>query len=62
MINNEEIVRELCAAAERSGKDIAKLVSFFSAAPVLQASSGGGPVSSILRTSLRTHSMKSTAP
>ena len=30
MLNNEEIVRELCAAAEGSGKDIAKLVSFFS--------------------------------
>ena len=30
MLNNEEIVRELYAAAEGSGKDIAKLVSFFS--------------------------------
>ena len=30
MLNNEKIVRELYAAAEGSGKDIAKLVSFFS--------------------------------
>jgi hypothetical protein len=30
MLNNEEIVRELYAAAEGSGKDIAKFVSFFS--------------------------------
>ena len=30
MVNNEKIVRELYAAAEGSGKDIAKLVSFFS--------------------------------
>ena len=29
MLNNEKIVRELYAAAEGSGKDIAKLVSFF---------------------------------
>jgi len=29
--NNEEIVRKLYAAAEGSGKDIAKFVSFFSA-------------------------------
>jgi ketosteroid isomerase-like protein len=29
-LNNKEIVRELYAAAEGSGKDIAKLVSFFS--------------------------------
>ena len=30
MLNNEKIVRELYAAAEGSGKDIAKFVSFFS--------------------------------
>ena len=30
MLKNEKIVRELYAAAEGSGKDIAKLVSFFS--------------------------------
>jgi ketosteroid isomerase-like protein len=30
MLSNEKIVRELYAAAEGSGKDIAKLVSFFS--------------------------------
>jgi hypothetical protein len=30
MLNNEEIVRELYAAAEGSGKDIAKFVSLFS--------------------------------
>jgi hypothetical protein len=30
MINNEEIVREFYAAAEGSGKDIAKFVSLFS--------------------------------
>lgn len=30
MLNNKEIVRELYAAGEGSGKDIAKFVSFFS--------------------------------
>ncbi|MFD2274290.1 nuclear transport factor 2 family protein [Undibacterium arcticum] len=30
MLNNEETVRELYAAAEGSGRDIAKFVSFFS--------------------------------
>ena len=29
MLNNKEIVRELCAAGEGSGKDIAKFASFF---------------------------------
>lgn len=31
MLNNKEIIRELYAAGEGSGKDIAKFVSFFSA-------------------------------
>lgn len=30
MLNNKEIVRELYAAGEGRGKDIAKFVSFFS--------------------------------
>ncbi|MET0845679.1 MAG: ester cyclase [Pseudomonas sp.] len=30
MLNNQEIVRELYAAGEGSGKDIAKFISFFS--------------------------------
>ncbi|MFT4511203.1 hypothetical protein [Caballeronia sp. 15711] len=42
MLNNEEIVRELYAAAEGSGKDIATFASFFSELRITHKSAAGG--------------------